>query len=78
VQIILINIAIGLLLYTVCLFVWIMRDQRKMTGGKSGDEGDDEGGLPVSFPPDFDLPPGVCLPDDPRAKKIEETDQVLA
>ncbi|MEO9475498.1 MAG: hypothetical protein ABJG41_08185 [Cyclobacteriaceae bacterium] len=77
-QIILLNIAIGLALYTICLFVLIMRDQRKSSNGNQNDEGDDEGGLPVSFPPDFDLPPGVCLPDDPRARRIEETDQVLA
>ncbi|MEP0367812.1 MAG: hypothetical protein ABJN36_18340 [Cyclobacteriaceae bacterium] len=77
-QIILLNIAIGLALYTICLFVLIMRDQRKSRNDNQNDEGDDEGGLPVSFPPDFDLPPGVCLPDDPRARRIEETDQVLA
>lgn len=78
-QIILIDIAIGLALYTICLFLLIIRDQkRQQKNNNQNDEGDDEGGLPVITPPDFDLPPGVCLPDDPRVRRIEEPEEVLA
>ncbi|MFT6865501.1 MAG: hypothetical protein ACJA08_000322 [Cyclobacteriaceae bacterium] len=77
-QIILIDIAIGLVLYTICLFLLIMRDQKRESRRNKNDDDDDEGGLPVSFPPDFDLPPGICLPDDPRVRRIKETDEVLA
>ncbi|WP_258102848.1 hypothetical protein [Marinoscillum sp. MHG1-6] len=55
-----------------------MREKRQQDRDNHNDEGDDEGGLPVSFPPDFDLPPGVCLPDDPRAKRIIETEEIFA
>ena len=41
-------------------------------------DSDDEGGLPVSLPPDIDLPPGICLPDDAPRKTIPETEEVFA
>lgn len=78
-QVIIIDIAIGLLLYSICLFVLIMRDQNRQKKNRNqNDEGDDEGGLPVSLPPDFDLPPGICLPDDPRVIRVEEREEVFA
>ncbi|MFY0599915.1 MAG: hypothetical protein JXR03_09615 [Cyclobacteriaceae bacterium] len=56
-----------------------MRDQKRQQKNRNqNDEGDDEGGLPVSLPPDFDLPPGICLPDDPRVKRVEEREEVFA
>jgi hypothetical protein len=77
-QIILLNIAVGMIIYTIFLVVLLYRD--KAFGRRRGknDEGDDEGGIPVSLPPDFDLPPGVCLPDDPKALKLMEADEIYA
>lgn len=77
-QVILLDIAIGLILYTIGLFFLIIRDQKKENRRNKNDDGDDDGGLPVSFPPDFDLPPGICLPDDPRVRRVKETEEVLA
>ncbi len=76
--VILLDIILGLILYCACLLFFIMREKRQQDRDNHNDEGDDEGGLPVSFPPDFDLPPGVCLPDDPRAKRIIETEEIFA
>ena len=76
-QIILINIGLGMIIYTICLMVFLIKDKPFGHRGHN-DEGDDEGGIPVSLPPDFDLPPGVCLPDDPRALKLMEPEEVYA
>ncbi len=45
---------------------------------KNDSDSDDDGGLPVSLPPDIDLPPGVCLPDDPRRHQVIETEEIFA
>lgn len=76
-QVILINIGLGMIIYTICLMVFLIKDT-PYDNQKGHDDGDDEGGIPVSLPPDFDLPPGVCLPDDPRALKLIETEEVYA
>ena len=67
-----------MIIYTICLMVFFIKGSP--FGGQKGhnDDNDDEGGIPVSLPPDFDLPPGVCLPDDPRALKLMEHEEVYA
>lgn len=45
---------------------------------RSTDSDDDnDGGITVSGPPKIDLPPGICLPDDPVRKLREEQEEVL-
>ncbi|RED98831.1 hypothetical protein C7460_10923 [Marinoscillum furvescens DSM 4134] len=68
-DIILCGVVYGVLL----LFIFFKNQDNR----KNNDEGDDEGGLPVSLPPDIDLPPGVCLPDDPRVVK-KDPEEVFA
>lgn len=72
----------GIIDLILCAFVYailvafiFIRENRKRRGG---DTDDDEGGLPVSQPPDIDLPPGVCLPDDRPRKTKTEPDEVFA
>ncbi len=77
-QVILINIALGMIIYTICLMVFLIKDRRFDDETGHNNDGEDEGGIPVSLPPDFDLPPGVCLPDDPRALKLMESEEVYA
>lgn len=62
-------------LFLVYFMVTMMRKKNK---GYDGDD-DDEGGLPVTSPPEIDLPPGVCLPDgSPRLRITEDVhDEVL-
>lgn len=66
-------------LFLVCTlmftFVFILQTRRK---DDKDTDSDDEGGLPVNLPPDIDLPPGVCLPDDPKRHKIIEHEEVFA
>lgn len=61
-------------IYAVLLVFIFFREERNR---KNNDDSDDEGGLPVSLPPDFDLPPGVCLPDDPRVVR-KDREEVYA
>lgn len=74
------SIVIDLLLcgfiYGILLAIIFVRESKKKRGNDS--DGDDEGGLPVLSPPEIDLPPGVCLPDDPRVKKQDTTEEVFA
>ncbi len=64
------------LVYTFLIaFIFVKRKNRN---DERGSDDDDEGGLPVNFPPDFDLPPGICLPDDPVLKKMKETEETFA
>jgi hypothetical protein len=74
------NIVIDLLLccfiYSILLAIIFIRENKKKRRNDSSD-GDDEGGLPIMTPPEIDLPPGICLPDDPRVKK-HEPEEVFA
>ncbi|WP_258100294.1 hypothetical protein [Marinoscillum pacificum] len=64
------------ILYTILIvFVFIRTNKNRRNNDT---DSDDEGGLPVSLPPDIDLPPGICLPDDAPRKTIPETEEVLA
>jgi len=62
------------------LITFIFVTKKKQTNSKRNDSNDDdgEGGLPINLPPDFDLPPGICLPDDPILKKVEEPEESFA
>ncbi len=77
-QVILLNIAIGIIGYMLCILLFSFIKGKYQNKRNKNDDGDDEGGLPVAFPPDFDLPPGVCLPDSPHLEKIKEPDEVPA
>ncbi len=57
-------------------FIFVTRNTNK--GDKNGSNDDEEGGIPVNFPPDFDLPPGVCLPDDPILRKVDTPEETFA
>lgn len=63
-------------IYAILMAFIFIRENRKKRGSDS--DGDDEGGLPVSLPPDIDLPPGVCLPDDNPRKTKAEPEEVFA
>lgn len=71
-QSIFIDILLCAFLYVFLLaFIFIRESKRR--NDKGSDSNDDDGGLPVVIPPDFDLPPGVCLPEDgPKKKEPEE------
>ncbi|MFY0605605.1 MAG: hypothetical protein JXR10_02750 [Cyclobacteriaceae bacterium] len=75
---IVIEIVLCVIFYAVLLY--FIFQPRNTQGHLRNDSNDDEGegGLPVDFSPDFDLPPGVCLPDDPILRKIEDTEEILA
>lgn len=56
-------------LFLVYFMFTLLKKRRK---GFDGDD-DDDGGLPVSTPPEIDLPPGVCMPDgSPKLKIVKE------
>ena len=64
-------------LFLVYFMITLIKKRRKGYDG----EDDDDGGLPVSSPPEIDLPPGVCLPDgSPKLKIVKEDfkEEVLA
>lgn len=70
-----IDIVLCVVLYCVLLvFIFWKNNHNK----NNDSDGDDEGGLPVNLPPDIDLPPGICLPDDLPKKSIPETEEVFA
>lgn len=70
-QTIFIDLLLCAFLYGVLMAFIFIRESKKRNN-RDSDNGDDEGGLPVVLPPDIDLPPGVCLPDDrPRIRKTE-------
>ncbi|MEQ8470101.1 MAG: hypothetical protein RIC35_02905 [Marinoscillum sp.] len=62
-------------LYSIFITFVLVRVNRKNRNNDT--DSDDEGGLPVSLPPDIDLPPGVCLPDD-RPVRSKEAEEVFA
>ena len=63
-------------LFLVYFMVTMMRKRKKGYDG----EDDGDGGLPVTSPPEIDLPPGICLPDgSPKLRFTEEVhDEILA
>ena len=64
-------------LFLVYFMFTLIKKRRKGYDG----EDDDDGGLPVTGPPEIDLPPGVCLPDgSPKLTVLTEDihDEVLA
>lgn len=74
-QSIIIDLVLFGFVYAILMaFIFIRSSRRR----KDNDDGDDEGGLPVSLPPDIDLPPGVCLPDDKPRKTVREPGDVFA
>ncbi|HCX24934.1 MAG: hypothetical protein CMB80_06535 [Flammeovirgaceae bacterium] len=64
------------ILYTILIVFVFIRTNRKRPNNDT--DSDDEGGLPVSLPPDIDLPPGICLPDDAPRNTITEPEEVFA
>jgi len=70
------DIVLCAILYGIMLLVIFINNARR--NNKNDTDSDDDGGLPVSLPPDIDLPPGVCLPDDPRRYQITEPDEIFA
>lgn len=73
---IVVDIIFCAVVYGVLLTVILMKHNKGRRNNDS--DGDDDGGLPVSLPPDIDLPPGVCLPDDPSRLKTREPEEVYA
>lgn len=64
-------------IYTIMVvFIFLRSNRRK--GNNDADSDDDGGGLPVILPPDIDLPPGVCLPDDCPKITQQEPEEVFA
>jgi len=56
------------LVYVVLIYFMVTLSKKR----RSPDNDDDnDGGISIAGPPDIDLPPGVCLPDDPRRIKEE-------
>lgn len=51
--------------YVILIFFVIKRYQRTNKRLDS-DSDDDEGGIEINNLPDLDLPPGICLPPDPK------------
>ena len=74
-QHILIDLLLCGFIYAVLLTIILVKDSRRRK--RKDSDGDDDGGLPVMTPPEIDLPPGVCLPDDPRVRK-KEPEEVFA
>lgn len=72
---IIIDVVLCILIYSI-LMLFIIISNGKSDGSTDADG--DDGGLPVSLPPDIDLPPGVCLPDDPRRHQITEPEEIFA
>jgi len=63
----------GLVYLVLVYFMITLLKKRK----KSSDSDDDnDGGISVSGPPQIDLPPGICLPDEPRRRMKEEPEEV--
>ncbi len=63
------------LVYLVLVYfmITLLKKRRKSTDS----DDDNDGGISVSGPPQIDLPPGVCLPDDPIRIVREEQEEVL-
>ncbi len=63
------------LVYLVLIYfmITLLKKRRKSTDS----DDDNDGGISVSGPPQIDLPPGVCLPDDPIRKVRKENEEVL-
>lgn len=61
-------------LLSVYLIVRLVR-KLNMNGRKKND--DDDGGIEFYEEPDLDLPPGVTLPDNGPALRIEEPEELL-
>lgn len=61
--------------YAILRAFLFVRDHKRKS---DDDSDDDEGGLPVNSPPDIDLPPGVCLPDDLTRRRKSEPEEVFA
>ena len=76
-QSILIDLLFCAFLYAILIAFIFVRESKKKNN-RDTDSGDDEGGLPVVLPPDIDLPPGVCLPDDRPRIKNTEPEEVFA
>ncbi len=64
------------ILYTILLLFVLVKFNRNK--GNNDKDSDDEGGLPVALPPDIDLPPGICLPDDSPSNAKPEPEEVCA
>lgn len=62
------------LVYLVLVYfmVTLLKKRRKSTDS----DDDNDGGISVTGPPRIDLPPGVCLPDDP-IRMVREEEEVL-
>ncbi|MEQ9423220.1 MAG: hypothetical protein RJQ09_02295 [Cyclobacteriaceae bacterium] len=63
------------LVYLVLIYFMITLLAKRKRSTDSDD--DNDGGITVSGPPKIDLPPGICLPDDPVRKLREEQEEVL-
>lgn len=74
---VILNIVLCGIIYTILVVFIFVRSNKKKRNGDS-DSDDDGGGLPISLPPDIDLPPGVCLPDDRPAITQNEPEEIFA
>lgn len=63
------------IVYVVLIYFMITLLKKRKKSTDSDD--DNDGGISVSGPPQIDLPPGVCLPDTPTRRKIEEPEEVF-
>ena len=70
-----IDLVLSGLVYLVLVYFMITLLKKRKKNSDNDD--DNDGGIAVSGPPEIDLPPGVCLPDDPIRKIRKETEEVL-
>lgn len=75
-QTVIIDLVLFGFIYAILLAFIFVRESKRRRGNDP--DSDDEGGLPVNLPPDIDLPPGVCLPDDNPGKNKPEPEEIFA
>ncbi|MDA0196610.1 MAG: hypothetical protein O2887_16360 [Bacteroidetes bacterium] len=61
------------LIYIVLIYFMIRLSKKKRN---SDNDDDNDGGISIAGPPKIDLPPGVCLPDDPIRRIKEEPEEI--
>jgi len=62
------------LVYMVLIYFMITLSKKRPS---SDNDDDNDGGISIAGPPHIDLPPGVCLPDDPRRRSKEEREEIF-
>ena len=69
------DLVMSAVVYVVLIYFMITLLKKRRRSTDSDD--DNDGGISVSGPPQIDLPPGVCLPDDPKRKVPMDQEEVL-